>query len=106
MGQFVIVAYRPRKGKEADLTALVREHVPILRSQGLATDRPAVAMRAADGTIVEVFEWTSAQAIEQAHTNEVVKAMWVKFDAACEYEMLANLPECKRPFSPFEPLEL
>ena len=51
MGVMVIVAYRPRPGKAELLLDLTREHVPILRAQGLATDRPAYAMRAADGTI-------------------------------------------------------
>ena len=53
----VIVAYRPRAGKEALLLELTRQHLPVLRAQGLATDRPSSVMRAADGTIVEVFEW-------------------------------------------------
>ena len=30
-------------------------------------------MRAADGTIVEVFEWRSAEAIQQAHNNPAVR---------------------------------
>jgi len=41
MGRFVIVAYRPRPGEEQRLVELTREHLPILRSQGLATDRPS-----------------------------------------------------------------
>lgn len=106
MGQFVIVAYRPREGKEARLLELVREHMPILRREGLVTDRPALVMRAEDGTIVEVFEWRSAEAVERAHANEVVQAMWERFNEACEYESLANLEECSRPFSPFEPVDL
>lgn len=105
MGQFVIVAYRPRQGQEARLLDLVRGHVPVLRSQGLATDRPPLVMRAADGTIVEVFEWSSAAAVDRAHSNEAVKAMWASFEEACEYTTLASLPECQRPFSPFEPLD-
>jgi hypothetical protein len=60
MGKFVIVAYRPRPGKEQELLQLTREHLPILRSEGLATDRPSYVMKSADGTIVEVFEWKSA----------------------------------------------
>ena len=55
-GVVVIVAYRPLPGKEAELLQLTREHVPILRREGLATERPFQAMRAADGTIVEVGE--------------------------------------------------
>ena len=63
MGKFVIVAYRPRPGKEQELLQLTREHLPILRSQGLATDRPLYVMKSADGTIIEVFEWKSVEAM-------------------------------------------
>ncbi len=105
MGQFVIVAYRPRQGKETRLLELVKEHVPILRREGLATDRAACVMRAEDGTIVEVFEWQSAEAIEQAHHNKTVLAMWERFGEACECEILSNLKESQRPFSPFEPID-
>jgi hypothetical protein len=52
----VIVAYRPKPGKEADLLQLTREHVPLLRAEGLVTDHPVTACRSTDGTIVEVFE--------------------------------------------------
>ena len=45
----VIVAYKPKPGKEADLLQLTREHVPLLRVEGLATDHPVTACQAKDG---------------------------------------------------------
>jgi hypothetical protein len=106
MRQVVIVVYRPRPGREADLLDLVREHVPMLRAEGLATARPPLVMRAADGSVVEVFEWTSAKAVEGAHHNPNVQALWGRFAEVCDYETLANLPEAQRLFSPFEAIEL
>ena len=106
MGILVIVAYRPKPGKEQGLLELTRAHVPILRSQGLATDRPPTAMRAADGTVIEVFEWKSSEAIASAHTNPVVQGMWAKYGEVCDYVKLADLKECSDPFAGFEPLEL
>jgi len=106
MGVMVIVAYRPRAGKESRLLELTKEHVPILRGQGLATDRPAYAMRSADGTILEVFEWVSKQAIEAAHTNPVVLKMWERYAEACEYVPLANVKESSDLFAGFEPIDL
>lgn len=106
MGVMVIVAYRPRPGKEALLLELTREHVPILRGQGLATERPAYAMRAADGTIIEVFEWVSKEAIQSAHTNPVVLKMWERYAEACEYVPLTSVKECGDMFAAFEPVEL
>lgn len=106
MGQMVIVVYRPRPGREADLLELVRGHVPTLRAEGMATERPPLVMRAADGCIVEIFEWTSAEAVEAAHHDPAVQAMWGRFGEVCDYETLAGLPEAQRPFSPFEPVDL
>jgi hypothetical protein len=104
MGQFVIVAYRPKTGKDAELLELVKNHVLILHDEGLVTARPPYVMRAGDGAIVEVFEWKSQEAIEQAHTNPVVLEMWGKFNEVCEIEPLANLEESKQMFSPFTPV--
>ena len=67
-GDMVIVAYQPRPGCEEALLALTRAHVPFLRERGLATHRPTLAMRGADGTIVEVFEWADG-AIARAHAE-------------------------------------
>jgi hypothetical protein len=106
MGLFAIVAYRPRPGMEAVLLQLTREHAPILRAQGLVTQRPPYAMHAKDGTIVEVFEWMSAEAIAQAHTNSAVQALWARYNEACTYEPLGNLEECKQMFACFKPIEL
>jgi hypothetical protein len=106
VGKFVIAVYRPRAGKSERLLELVREHLPILRAQGLATERPPYVMRAASGTLVEVFEWKSDEAAAQAHNNPAVLAMWARFGEACEYDSLANLEECKGPFPHFEPVDV
>lgn len=74
-GVCVIVAYRPKRGKEADLLSLVRARVPTLRQEGLVTERAPVIMRAIDGTLIEVSEWQSRAAIEAAHQNPNVLAM-------------------------------
>ena len=102
MGRFVIVGYRPKPGKEAVLDALVAKHLSVLEQEGLVTDRPASVMRAEDGTVVEVFEWASADAIERAHTNAAVGALWIEFAEACDYVPLATLPEAQRMFAEFD----
>ena len=62
-GVIVIVAYRPKPGKEKETLELVRSRVPTLRKEGLVTDRAPTIMRARDGTIIEVSEWKSNEAI-------------------------------------------
>ena len=106
MGVMVIVAYRPRPGQGARLLELTRTHVPILREQGLVTDRRPYVMRAADGTIVEVFEWKSKDAISSGHTNPAVQAMWKEYAEVCEYVPLASVAEAADMFAGFEPIEV
>ena len=106
MGVFVIAAYRPKKGKERMLRDVLKDHLPILRKERLVTDRPPYLMRAADGTFIEVFEWKSAAAIEAAHGNPAVQAMWARFEEACTYESLLNLKETKDMFANFEAVDL
>jgi len=105
MGRLVIAAYHPRPGKEAELRALMREHVPILRAEGLVTDRPPYLMRAKDGTLVEIFEWKSADAIATAHHNPAVLAMWGRYELVCEYAPLDSLAEAHDMFAEFEPVD-
>jgi hypothetical protein len=99
----VIVAYRPKPGKEAELLQLTREHVPLLRAEGLATDHPATVCQAKDGTIVEVFEW-EAGAVERAHSNAAVSKLWERYGAACDYVPLTTLAESSTQFASFTPL--
>ena len=101
----VIVAYRPRVGKADALRELVLEHVPALRVQGLVTERPAICMRATDGTIVEIFEWQSAEAVVSAHSNPAVQSMWARFGELCDCIPIGSVPEAGQPFSAFTPLE-
>lgn len=102
MGRFVIAAYQPKLGKEARLLTLVKEHLSVLHEQALVTERPAYVMRSSNGAIVEVFEWASADAIERAHSNAAVQALWSQFDEACEYLPLSRLPEAGQVFAEFD----
>ena len=106
MGQFVIACYRPKPGQEAALLDEIINHVPTLRVEGLVTDRLPCLMRAQDGTIIEIFEWRSAEAVEQAHQNLTVTEMWKRFSTCCDNIAIGDLEEAGQLFSPFEPLDL
>src|SRR5207249_6211463 len=103
-GVCVIVAYRPKPGKEDGLLELVRSRVPTLRKEGLVTDRAPTIMRAGDGTIIEVSEWKSQEAIDAAHKNPIVLAMWNKFFEACDCIPLNKVSESDEMFAGFEPI--
>ncbi len=104
MGSISVACYRPRPGCEHALLELVRQHLPPLRAEGLVTDRVPIVMRTADGTIVEVFEWVSQEAIASAHENPTVLDLWKRFEAVCRYETPSNLVEFQNMFAHFEPI--
>jgi hypothetical protein len=104
MGSISVACYKPRPGCEERLLDLVRNHLPPLRAEGLVTERPPIVMRAADGAIVEVFEWVSQEAIAGAHHNPVVLDLWKRFEAVSWSETPSNLPEFQNMFSHFAPL--
>src|SRR5437016_14684679 len=82
-GVVVIVAYRPKPGKENELLDLVRSRVPTLRKENLVTDRAPTIMRARGGPIVEVSEWELPEATDRAHKNPNAPAMSNTFFAVC-----------------------
>ncbi len=103
-GVVVIVAYRPKPGKENELIDLVRSRVPTLRKEGLVSDRVPTIMRSRDGAIIEVSEWKLREAIDAAHKNPNVLAMWNQFFALCDCVPLKSLAEAEEMFAGFEPV--
>ena len=68
------------------------------------TDRTSTIMRARDGTIIEVSEWRSQEAIEAAHKNPNVLVMWNRFFEVCDCIQLNTLSESAEMFAGFEPI--
>ena len=104
MGRIVIVGYKPKPGKNEALKALMKTHLPRLKQEGLVTNRASIMMEAADGTIIEVFEWISKEAIENAHTNPAVLQMWSDYAEVCDYVPIGTVAEAADLFSGFEPI--
>jgi hypothetical protein len=102
--RIVIAAYRPKPGQAASLADLLLAHVPMLQDEGLATDREAVLMRASDGTVVEVFEWSYDGAADEARSNEAAAEMSGHLDRLADVVTLADLPEAGARFPHFKPI--
>src|SRR5580693_829214 len=103
-GRIVIVAYRPKHGKENELKKLAKDHYAILHEQGFVTERTPVLMQAKDNTIIEVFEWKSTDIIKHAHTNAAVLKLWEQYSLVCDYVPVASVMESANLFSEFTPL--
>jgi quinol monooxygenase YgiN len=90
------VTYRPKKGKEEELFALVKKHWPVLNQLGLSTKDPAKIYRATnkesgDVYFIEIFSWRDAQATATAHQTPEVMAIWEPMGPILEKLELAAL---------------
>jgi quinol monooxygenase YgiN len=94
------VTYRPKKGKEEELFALVKKHWPMLKGTGLVTNEPAKLYRATDkrsGAVyfIEIFSWRDERAPDIAHQTPEVMSVWETMGPVLEGLELAAL----EPFS-------
>ncbi len=106
MSVIAIACYRPKPGKENDLHGLMKIHLPMLRAERLVDDGPSLCGCARDGAVVEMFTWKSQEAIDAAHKNPAVLAMWDKYAKCCDYAPVADLAEAKDLFCQLTPLDL
>ena len=99
----VIAAYRPKPGKDQELRKLIREHRKTLTRAHLITSRPTMVLRArSDGTLLEIFEWTSSKAADEAHQHPAIRAMWNKLAQVADFIPLSAVQEAGKAFSHFE----
>lgn len=97
----MLVTYRPKKGRERELQALVEKHWPALDRVGLVTKEPVRIWRATDKrtgavSFVETFQWRDAEASTIAHQTPEVMAVWEPMGAILEALELAQI----EPISP------
>jgi hypothetical protein len=108
MGSISVACYKPKAGCEEALRELVRNHLPPLRAAGLVTERASIVMRAADGTIVEVFEWVSQEAIAGGHTITLWSLIYgnvsTPYARTRRHPTCRNSRRCSRTLRRFRPL--
>lgn len=105
MSRLVITCFKPKEGKDKELLEVIKDHMPVLRAEGLVTERKCYVMKSKTGFILEVFEWKSDDAVAQAHKNENVQKLWKRFEEVCEYKTLSDLEESKTMFPSFAPID-
>jgi quinol monooxygenase YgiN len=105
MSSLVFMAlYRPKPGKADELKEVLKLHIPILREEELITSRELLTLQAEDGTIIEIAEWQSTEAIKKAHQSANVMAVWDKIGSLAELTSLSTLAEANERFPNFKPL--
>lgn len=97
-----IATYKPKAGKEQTLLELVQKHLPVLRELQLASERSNFVAKSQNGTIIEVFEWTSKDAAQAAHQHPAIIDIWEKISQVADLVPMSTLQEGEHPFAGFE----
>ncbi|ANX11397.1 hypothetical protein ABE41_005210 [Fictibacillus arsenicus] len=95
--------YQPHEGKEEQLNEVLRNHIKTLEAENLITSREPIRARAANGTVIEIFEWRSEQAKDAAHESPGVMRVWNEIMEIAEIKSLSSLGEANHPFPNFAP---
>ncbi|MFE1245364.1 hypothetical protein ACFW35_14640 [Fictibacillus sp. NPDC058756] len=98
--------YQPHEGKEEQLNEVLKNHIKTLEAEELITSREPIRAVAADGTVIEIFEWKSEQAKDAAHESPIVMKVWNEIMEIAEIKSPSSLAEANHPFPNFAPYTL
>jgi len=101
-----VILYRPHKGKEEELLSHLRAAFPMLRRNGFITDTKVIGLKARDGRILVIFEWTSEEAVDLVGEHPEVQEYWIEQDRISTFDRAADLPEFQRTIPVFERVEI
>jgi hypothetical protein len=77
-------AYRPRASGD-ELLQLLAEDLATLRRRGHVTERPAPVVRTETGELLVVLEWSTTHAVDDAHADPEVLAVWERKARLADY---------------------
>ena len=72
MKKLAFAMYKPREGKAEELMDILKVHIPTLKEYDLITDKEPFTVLSENGTVIEIFEWASPEAIDLAHEHPAI----------------------------------
>jgi hypothetical protein len=96
--ELALAAYRPKIGDTGALAHLLAHDVATLRAHGYLTARRAPLVRTENGDLLVVLEWSSEHAVDDAHTDPEVLAVWERKAQLADYLPPAALAGTGVPF--------
>jgi hypothetical protein len=97
--ELALAAYRPRPEREAAFLVLLHEELALLRRRGHVTERRAPVVRAPEGELLVVIEWSTNHAVDDAHADPEVLEVWDRKAELAEYIAPAALSGSDIPFA-------
>jgi Antibiotic biosynthesis monooxygenase len=97
--ELAFAAYRPKAGSAEELLQLLAEDVATLRSRGHVTERLAPVARTDNGEFLVVLEWSTRHAVDDAHADPEVRAVWERKARLADYIPPDSLGGADVPFA-------
>ena len=93
--EIVFAVYKPHQNKENKLKKLIFKHIPILKSNKFITDREPILVQSKNGIYIEIFEWKSNEAVEEAHKNPEIQKLWDEMEKVCDFTNLKSIKQTR-----------
>ena len=100
--EIIFALYKPHQNKENELKNLILKHIPILKSNKLITNREPILVQSKNDIYIEIFEWKSNNAVEEAHENPEVQKLWNEMKKICDFTNLESIEEVRKYFPQFK----
>jgi len=97
--ELALAAYRPRAVGRDELLELLREDIATLRRRGHVTERPVPVVATENGDVLVVLEWSSERAVDDAHADAEVLAVWERKAQLADYLAPGDLAGANAPFA-------
>lgn len=95
-------AYRPRVDDRHRLEEHLRQEIAALRSRGHITERPVPICRTEAGEYLVVLEWSTTTAVDDAHADAAILAIWERKAELFEYVGVSELARASVPFAAYD----
>jgi hypothetical protein len=80
----------------------LRQEIAALRSRGHITQRPVPICRTEVGEYLVVLEWSTTTAVDDAHADPAIQAIWERKAQLFEYVGAGELVRAGVPFAAYD----
>ena len=102
MQKLAFIVFKPRKGKAEELIAFLKRSFVILQSLKVASEKPQILASSVDGSIMQIFEFSTDDKPESAAIYPEVRELWKEAEKLSEFLKPSSLKEFQEVFPSFD----
>jgi len=102
MPRVSIMIFKPQKDKLGELIALLKQSRSTLLKFGKVTAREQILAMTIEESVIQILEWTSKEAEEEAAVHDEVRELWMQAERISEFQKPIEVREFNQMFPSFE----